>query len=269
MRRGFIDHLHAARQELAGLQAELDEQEKQMRAFEAVVDARLGTLLDQLIDLNAETASLNEKIREIREQRLFGADLMRYADGAPRPARPPDLKDLPPLGLAQRGSQHTAPTMQGVEVPDIKLLYRKLARRYHPDLARNAADRAESNSQMAEINQAYFAGDLPTLMRIAGMTIPYGVDLTQPPVKPAVRETDQLGELEQVERKMKEVRAQLALLSSLPLVKLSLEVKLARHQGRDLLHEMAAELRYKVARKSAERDYLQSQIIASGMPLQE
>jgi hypothetical protein len=46
-------------------------------------------------------------------------------------------------------------------------------------------------------------------------------------------------------------------------VKLSLDVKLARHQGRDLLGEMQAELQYKVARKLAERDYLRSQISAS------
>ena len=61
------------------------------------------------------------------------------------------------------------------------MLYRRLARRYHPDLARNDADRAQSNDQMKEINQAYTAGDLRTLMRLAGMSLPYGVDLDQPP----------------------------------------------------------------------------------------
>ena len=67
-------------------------------------------------------------------------------------------------------------------------------------------------------------------------------------------------ELEAAQRKLREVRQQINQLGSLPIVKLSLDVKLARHQGRDLLGEMTAELQYKVARKLAERDYLRSQI---------
>ena len=73
-----------------------------------------------------------------------------------------------------------------------------------------------------------------------------------------------LSEAEQLERKINAVRQRITRLSDLPLVRLSLEVKLARHQRRDLLNEMAIELRYKVARKTAERDYLQAQIKASG-----
>jgi hypothetical protein len=153
----------------------------------------------------------------------------------------------------------------GAQIPDIKVLYRKLARRYHPDLARNDIDRIQSNAQMAEINRAYSVGDLPALMRLAGMSIPYGVDLSQPPIKPGGQGDDSLTEAERLELQLKEVRQQIDRLSRLPIVKLSLEVKLARHQGRDLLQEMVAELRYKVARKIAERDYLQAQIKASGV----
>jgi hypothetical protein len=70
-------------------------------------------------------------------------------------------------------------------------------------------------------------------------------------------------ELERVNHKLHSLRLQISRLSSLPIVKLSLDVKLARHQGRDLLGEMAAELQYKVAHKMAERDYLKAQINAS------
>ena len=45
-------------------------------------------------------------------------------------------------------------------------------------------------------------------------------------------------ELEAAQRKLRELRQQINRLSSLPIVKLSLDVKLARHQGRDLLGEM-------------------------------
>jgi hypothetical protein len=267
MRQGFRDNLQKARDELKDSQSELDELQKQIRVFEAQVDARLGDLLDLLIDLNAETAGLNERIREIREQRLFGGDLMSYTEGAPKPARPPNLKDLPPMGLDHRkaiyGMAERSSTSSELNIPDIKVLYRKLARRHHPDLARSDADRVQCNTQMAEINQAYNDGDLPTLMRLAGIVVPYGVEIP-PAILPEVnRKNSQLSEAEQIERKLKAVRQQITRLGNLPIVKLSLEVKLARHQGRDLLHEMAGELRYKVARKTAERDYLKAQIMAS------
>jgi hypothetical protein len=70
-------------------------------------------------------------------------------------------------------------------------------------------------------------------------------------------------EMEKTQWKLRELRQQIYRLGSLPIVKLSLDVKLARHQGRDLLGEMQAELQYKVARKLAERDYLRSQIAAN------
>jgi hypothetical protein len=261
--------LKAAKHELQTAEAELDELTKQLRTFETQVDTRLGSLLDQLSDLNAETTSLDAKLRHIREERLFCTDLMRYLEGAPQPSRPPDLSSLPPLGLAHRKAIHGTidnPTASPeANLPDIKVLYRKLARRYHPDLARSDADRASSNEQMTEINQAYNAGDLPALMKLAGMGIPYGVDLRQTSLHPVKPHNDPSSELEQTERKLKAVRQKIIQLSNLPIVKLSLEVKLARHQGRDLLREMTADLQYKVARKLAERDYLHSQIRASGI----
>jgi hypothetical protein len=73
-----------------------------------------------------------------------------------------------------------------------------------------------------------------------------------------------LTEAERIELKLKGIRQQITQLSNLPIVRLSLEVKLARHQGRDLLSEMASELQYKLARKIAERDYLKAQIQSSG-----
>jgi hypothetical protein len=264
-RRGGQD-LQAAKIELQSAQAELDELTRQLRSFEALVDARMGSLLDQLSQLNAETTALDERLRHIRERRLFGADLMHYLDGAPRPAHPFNLTDLLPLGLPNRNTIHTkgdsSSTSTGPQIQDIKVLYRRLARRYHPDLARSDADRLSSNEQMKEINQAYDAGDLHALMKLAGMSIPYGVELEQ-----LLHTSDlpnaSMTEAERVEHKLHALRMQINRLSSLPIVKLSLDVKLARHQGRDLLGEMAAELQYKVARKTAERDYLRAQIDVS------
>jgi hypothetical protein len=110
---------------------------------------------------------------------------------------------------------------------------------------------------------AYNAGDLHALMKLAGMRFPYGEELKQSKLHPDDIPIEGLTELEQVNRKLKVVRQQIRSFSSLPIVKLSLDVKLARHARRDLLGEMASELQYKLARKMAERDYLTAQINAS------
>jgi len=251
-------------EQLKSAEAELDALNRQLSSFEALVDSHLGSLLDQLSELNYETSSLEAQLKHIREERLYGKDLMSYQAGAPQPVRPPKISDMDPMGLSHRGAIHAKAkdSSTGVQIPDIKALYRKLARRYHPDLARSTSDRAASNEQMAEINQAYAEGDVKKLMKLAGMGLPYGVEL--PSAEDTQRPKGSTSEEVQAELKLKGIRQQIERMSSLPIIKLSLEVKLAQHQGRNLLREMAAELRYKVGKKMAERDYLQAQIKTSG-----
>jgi muconolactone delta-isomerase len=266
---------HSSRQELQKTleqlkiaEAELSELNRQLSAFEAVVDAQLGALLDQLSELNAETASLDATLRHIREARLFGSDQMQYLEGAPQPARKSNMAEVSPLGLADRATIHAKDGARAgsaaLPVPDIKTLYRKLARRHHPDLAQNSADRLAAHEQMAEINRLYQAGDIRALMRLAGMWLPYGLELPDDLSLLKGKTSISLSEQEQAEQKLKAVRAQISRLSDLPILKLSLDVKLARHQGRNLLREMAGELQYKVGRKVAERDYLKAQINIHG-----
>ncbi len=258
--------LQQARIQLQAAEAELEELEQQIRSFESLVDTRLGALLDQLGVLNAEVEALNESLLEIREKGLFGEQRMRYLGASPRPGHPAGGGGLPPTGVPLRETapkvDHASPIPPEMHLPDIKELYRKLARRYHPDLARGEAERARLNEQMAEVNQAYSTGDLAALMGLAGMSVPFGMGLSQTPAKPARADSMQ-AELEQVQHKLGEVRKRIARLSSLPSVQLSLELKLAKRQGRDLLAEMATDLEHKLRRKVAERDYLKAQIQAS------
>ncbi len=264
MNRRLRQDLEQKRHQLQAAQAEMEELQRQLRSFESLVDAHLGDMLDKLSELNAETYSLDTELREIREKRLFGEELIRYLDGAPRPARPLDSANLPPLDLPGRKAIHAAPDGASLplEAQDIKALYRKLARRNHPDLARTDADRLVSTQNMSEINQAFRNGDLAALLRIAGITIPYGLTLPQPSMPGSGHRPLHLSEQGEIEAKLAAVRGEIDRLSRLPILKLSLDVKLARHQRRDLLAEMSYDLQRKVARKIAERDYLHSQINA-------
>ncbi len=269
MSQGNPSEIQQLKDRRADAQAELEDLNNQLHKFEDRVEARLGGLLDQLSELNLETDILSEQLKSIRDQRLFSSGQMQYVGGAPKPPRMPDLADLPSYELnqlkARPGKAQSKIPAAETDIPDIKTLYRRLARRYHPDLARSESDRTYSHEKMTEINRLYQAGDHAVLIKMAGILPHVQVDLGQTPSQPGNSLMQPGGEIERLHRELKQVRSQINQLSMLPIVRLSLEVKLARHQKRDLLRELQAELEYKVGKKQAERDYLCSQIRASSM----
>jgi hypothetical protein len=247
--------LRQAQEALAAAEAELIGLQDELQRFEKELDARLGPLLDQLSALDAEVQALTSQIIDLRETRVFG-DLRASYTGPyfahlPDPTVINETKQSPHLP----GDGITRETIASPPDPqaDLKALYRRLARRYHPDLARSELERVHNTEQMTAINQAYTSGNLRALRLLAGE---YVRAETPDYLAPARR----LSALEQVQARLRQVQAQIHQLQMLPIVQLSLEAKLVRRQGRSLLSEMVVDLHRKLARKTAERDYLRSQL---------
>lgn len=247
--------LRQAQAELATAEAELDALQSELEQFEKQVDYLLGPLLDQLSALDAEVQALTSQLIDLRESRLFGDRRASYTGPyfahLPDPTVAEEEKKSPsPFAAAPAGE--AAPTPDDPQT-ELKSLYRKLARRYHPDLARSDTERILNTEQMTTINQAYATGDLRTLRSLAGVF----VKSTLPDyLRPSLPQS----ELERVQERLRQVQAQIKHLETLPIVKLSLEAKLARRQGRSLLTEMIIDLRRRLGRKTAERDYLRAQL---------
>lgn len=260
-------HLFAAckqaRLDIVKTQAEIEGMREAINSFEELVERRLGGLLDQLVALEGEVEGLTEEVYRIREQRLFGEHQMGYLEGAPVPERgrvreyvpnAQPIEEQPPAAEQRKAA--------GIDAEaELKRLYRRLARVYHPDLALDGGEHQQRTRQMVMINEAYTSGDLAGLRKLAveGGLEPFGFDFQQPAVTAAMEMT----ELERLEQRLGALRQQARRLGNHPNLQLSLEVKLARQNGRDLLGEMAKELRRKVSRKMAERDYLRAQVEAN------
>lgn len=146
------DDLEGLRDELQQLLAAVAEDECQLAALREELDAfssRLDRLLapryaelDRLEAEIAEVIALRNRAdahaqRDAEEARERATRSRRVAD-APAPPRDP-----PPFRPAA----------------DLKALYRKLARRVHPDGGTDDADRARRTRLMAEVNAAYRAED--------------------------------------------------------------------------------------------------------------
>lgn len=235
--------------QLIEAEAELADQLAEINAFEFEFEARVGHLMDTLEALNVEIQKYNEYIQIARNRQIFGSahvpveNQYRRAWQAP-PAWAPTP---PPQPLDATGEA------------EIKTLYRRLARRFHPDLATDDADRALRTEKMAAVNNAYAARSLPELIALARQPDIVNPNQTRPGQTEAQLVQALQAELAGCKRRLREIERELRNLRFKSSVELSLQVKAARRQGRDLLAEMAEELEHKIARGTVERDMLKAQ----------
>jgi hypothetical protein len=147
-----------------------------------------------------------------------------------------------------------------VDEKQIKRLYRQLARRYHPDLADNQADRDYRTGRMAALNEAYAARSMIELLALGNESESQsgGQDRRGEAEREMIEVVTK--ELNRIKRRLRQIEIQKENLHNHPAVELSLEVKLANLNGRDLLTEMATEIKRKIAIKLVERDFLKAQL---------
>jgi hypothetical protein len=230
-----------AKTELIEKEAELADRLAEVNAFEFQFEARAGYLYDQLEALEAEIERYLERLHMVRQKQL-GRDYLpvdeQYRRAWQRPAASAPTPPAQPISPASEA--------------EIKQLYRQLARQFHPDLAADELDRARRTEKMAAINNAYAARSLAELAALA-QTLNVEGSIFNVSVEALQKELDRC------QRRLAEIERELRQLPQRPSVQLSLEVKLARRRGRDLLGEIAADLQRKIARKTAERDMLKAQ----------
>lgn len=255
--------------QIARLQAEITRQETELADLEAEILDLQRELRDFTARYERLIQPLAEKLNTIRK---LVADMERD-QGAPPPqlGRPPALPVLeqtwtpppdyvpveeqyrrtwevpkqqrvieeePPPGapVARTGSDERDPEKT------IKQLYRRLARRYHPDLTTDPIERERRNRLMAEINEAYSQRDMEALKALDAQ--PQGVTLDQPLAALHLRQLQQIRD--QLDRRLYYLRVQRNGLLHGEMMELKIRASLAAARGHDLLREMARDM---------ERDY--------------
>lgn len=121
--------------------------------------------------------------------------------------------------------------------PELKNLYREVARRIHPDLATDEADRVRRQRFMARANRAYEEGDEVGLKAILeeyesspDTVIGEGIGAELVRV---------IRKIAQAKRRLREIEGELILLEQLEIMELKNRVEEGEKQGRDILAEMA------------------------------
>ena len=220
--------LARAQAELAVLEAQLAQREldlatlrAELVAFEGGYLRSVGSILGELDAVHAEIAA------------------------ALAAARPGDDAAHEKAEATRRHAEQTAETLGGRssdEQPerfspseDLKKLYREAAKRLHPDLATDDADRERRQRLMADVNAAYGAGDETRL-----------ADLLASAVQAAEESAGDVGiklarvnrQISMVAERIRLIAAEIDALRRSELFLLRARVDAAEAEGRDLLAEL-------------------------------
>ena len=146
--------------------------------------------------------------------------------------------------------------------PDLRSLFREVAKRIHPDFAKDDADRQRRTGLMAQANEAYSRGDLDTLKIILN-------DYHES--RESVRGEGVGAELIRIIRQIHVARKniialdeELDRLASGELSRLKRDNEIAEAEGRDLLAELAATIEGKIIQRRKEHESLAKEVIAHG-----
>ena len=146
--------LEQAQRELVAAEADLAQEQAAVNAFRMHARLMLDDLADAVMALLAEKQSLLTRLELERQD----------AEAEQNPLGP----NAEPQPVADEVEDLLMPTPTARDKAAEKRLYRELARRFHPDMAKGAAELAYRTSVMTAVNAAYTAGDIHALYDLAG-----------------------------------------------------------------------------------------------------
>jgi hypothetical protein len=222
-------------EELAGLQSRLAELEFQLlnlrlelAEFESVYCAKVGPVYAELDEIEALIA---EKIARAKPQDHQAAEAAGDARKRAEESR-------------KAATDALAAPAQPIRSDTLRNLYRDAAKRLHPDLARDDADRKIRERLMTEANLAYQRGDEARLQAIleeyeSSPDTVVGTDIAAELVRAIRRISFASKRIPQVEREIADVKAS-------ELFKLKTLVDEGTRTGKDVLGEMVDRLKQEI-----------------------
>ena len=246
------DALLDKREQLAAVRTTLAERESELAQIRAQLKTFEGRYLRQVGILYAELDDLEARIAE-REVDLYDSDSARRRAEETR-QRAQETHDAA-FGEAREAEEFDPP-------PSLKTLFRDVAKRIHPDFARDDAEQKHFTLLMARANQAYSRGDAETLQRLLDDHREINASIAgEGAAAELLRITRQI---QHAERDIATLDAERHTLLAGEIAQLHLDAEAAAREHRDLLTELATSLREQIADAQRRFELIDRQISAHG-----
>ncbi len=237
------DDVLALREQLARLEQEHADLRGELHDFELLYNARVGPIEAQLAEaqLHIDEYQLRIELVQWRGKSLSPIQLEAEVEQRLRDERERAEAIQANANLAR--SFVPPPPIDPAADLDLKQVYRELAKRTHPDLAIDEADRALRSQRMVDVNALYARQDLEALRRILRQLESRRLAQDETPEQRMARLKDERLRLDAA---IRHVKVEIADLNHDPLMALKLEAALARARGRDVLGEVARQTQAKL-----------------------
>jgi len=223
------------REQLAEVRARLAERESELAQLRAQLKTFEGRYLRQVGVLYAELDELEARIAE-REVSLYDSDSARTRAEEAR-QRAQETHDAA-FGEAHEAEEFDPP-------PSLKTLFREVAKRIHPDFARDDAEQRHFTLLMARANQAYSRGDTDALQRMLDDHREISSSIAGE--GSAAELLRILRQIQHAERDIANLDAEQHSLLAGEIAQLFVDAEAAAREHRDLLTELATSLREQIA----------------------
>jgi hypothetical protein len=240
------------RKQLAAVRTTLAERESELAQLRAQLKTFEGRYLRQVGVLYAELDDLEARIVE-REVDLYDSDSARRRAKETR-QRAQETHDAA-FGEAHEAEEFDPP-------PSLKTLFRDVAKRIHPDFARDDAEQKHFTLLMARANQAYSRGDTETLQRLLD-------DHSE--INASIVDEGAAAELLRITRQIQHAERDIAILDAErhmmlagEIAQLYFDAEAAAREHRDLLTELASSLREQIVDAKRRFELIDRQISGLG-----
>ena len=246
------EELYRKREELGAIQATLADRELELADVRAQLKSFEGRYLRQVGVLYAELDDLDARIAELEALLESSVTTRQRAERARK--RADDTHE------ATHGEASKAADFK--PSADLKTLFREVAKRIHPDFAKDDAERQRRTRLMAKANEAYSRGDAEALQRILDEYSELSESVQGEGIgAELIRIIRQIAE---AKKHIAAIEQELATLRASEIAKLRDDVEAAEKQGRDLLAELAVTVGEQVARARREYEALVKEAKKSG-----
>jgi hypothetical protein len=255
------DEVEARRAQVARLEQEHVDLQIEIEAFRLAYLSHAGTVQAELQALEISIAEyhLRNELLRLRGNSLSASQLEAEVDWQMRRRREEFAVYQDSVFRAERETSEVFKTSEvSIRDPesatatqnDLKSLYRELAKRVHPDLATDDAERASRGALMVEINEAYRQSDLTALKALYARS---RVSRREIPEDDMERLRAEITRLEGL---ISRIRAEIADLNRSDWMAMKLDAALARSRGIDWFELARRQTEMRAAERRAELDDL-------------